>query len=136
MLDLLLNAHSGWRYLVIFATLGMILFFAFALVTRQMRAEIEKRALLIWAIVLDIQLLLGLLLLIGYIIDGKHYGALVGHWMLGIVTVFLAHVPAVYRRLNGEPPAMIRRGMGLGLPILAFITIYLGLTAIDRVLFG
>jgi|GEM_PF-4167096 len=134
--EFLLEAHGGWRYLVILATVGVMLFFAYALATKNTKEKQESTALKIWAGIMDMQLLLGLVLLIYYFIEGLHRAQLIGHWTLGIVAVFIAHIPTIYRRLNGKPNAQTRRIMGLVLPILAFLTIYFGLAAIERGLFG
>ena len=136
MQDFLLEGHSGWRYLVILATIITALYFVYALATKNTKAKQEALVMRVWAIVLDIQLLLGLLLLVSYVIDDRYYGQLTGHWTLGIVAVFIAHIPAIFKRLNGEPSAQIRRMMGVALPIASFAVIIFGLAAIDRGLFG
>jgi len=138
MTDFLLNAHSGWRFLVLLVTLGVALFFAYALATQRTSAKNESTALKIWAGVVDMQFLLGLLLLISkYALDGVEYWSkLTGHWVLGVVLVLLVHVPTLYRRLNGEPNAQTRRWMGLGLPVVGLVLAALTILAIQNSLFS
>jgi hypothetical protein len=135
MLDFLREAHSGWRYLVILATLLVALYFIFALVSKRTAAKQERIVLAAWAGVVDMQLLLGLILLVYYLVDGRYYAQLTGHWLLGFVTVFIAHIPTLYKRLNGQPSDTVRRAMGVGLPLVAFASVYFGVLALGYGLF-
>ncbi|MFP4321571.1 MAG: hypothetical protein ACLFTK_03885 [Anaerolineales bacterium] len=140
MVDFLYEAHSGWRWILILGTVALAVFFAYALVTRQTTAPQETRALKLWAGIMDMQLLLGVLLAGVYILgldEGRSwYSALIGHLTLGILAVVAAHTPAIYSRLNGDPTPQVRRIMGLALPVIVFITMWLGVAAIDRSLFS
>lgn len=136
MEDFILQAHSGWRYVVIVATFGVALFFAYTLLAKPAAHKRERIALAAWGGVLDIQLTLGLILLALYVLDDKYYGALMGHWTMGIMAALVGHVPAFYKRLNGEPTTTARRVMGLVLPILVFLLVLGGLAAIEQPLFG
>lgn len=138
MEDFLFNFHAGWRNIVVLATILVLLFFVFALVTKNTQAKQERIALAAWAGVIDVQLALGIVLLVLYTLDDRYYGQLTGHWTLGVIAAFLAHVPAIYKRLNGEPNEQTRRLMGVGLPIAVFATVYFGLSALPSApgLFG
>ncbi len=140
MVEFLFEAHSGWRWLVILATVLLAVFFAYALLTKKTSAPAETRALKIWAGVMDMQLLIGLLLAGAYILEIDEgyswYSALIGHLTLGILAVAAAHTPSIYSRLNGDPTPEVRRIMGLALPVLVFITMWLGVAAIERSLFA
>lgn len=135
-IEFMLEAHSGWRYLVILATFLVVLFFVYALATRNTKERQEKIALSAWAGIVDMQLVLGLIVLVYFLGDGRHYGQLVGHYTTGFIMVFVAHIPALYKRLNGEPSAQVRRIMGVVLPIVAFLLVWIGISAINRPLFG
>ena len=128
--------HFGWRYLVLTTTVYVAVYFLFALITNKTHARSEKLTLQIWAGVVDMQLLLGIILLVIYLLDDRYYDRLTGHWTTMLIAVFMVHVPAFYRRFNGEPTAQVRRIMGLVLPIITFILVAIGLAAIDRGLIG
>lgn len=136
MTDFVLNFHSGWRNLVIIATVFVALFFIYALITKNTKEKQERIALSAWAGIIDVQMTLGIVLLVIYVFDNRYYGQLTGHWTLGIISALLAHVPTIYKRLNGAPSAQVRRIMGVALPIIVTITIVLGISAIDRPFFG
>jgi hypothetical protein len=136
MRDILLDIHSGWRNIVILATIIVFLFFVYALATKRFTAKQETTALKIWTGVVDLQFLLGILLLIVTVIDDRYYDKLTGHWIVALIAVTVAHVPAIYKRLNGEPKAQTRRIMGAVLPIIAIVLIIVALSAIDRPIFG
>ena len=136
MRDILLDIHSGWRYVVILMTIMLILFFAYALATKRFTAKQETNALKAWTGVIDVQLALGLLLLAVTLIDDRYYDALTGHWIVALIVAVVAHIPAIYKRLNGEPHVQTRRIMGLALPIIVIVLILVALSAIDRPVFG
>jgi hypothetical protein len=136
MEDFIREAHSGWRYVVIVATFALALYFAYLLAAKPAAHKRERIALAAWGGILDIQLTLGLVLLALYLGNDKYYGALMGHWTLGIMAALVGHIPAFYKRLNGEPTVTARRVMGLALPILVFLLVLGGLAAINRPLFG
>ena len=136
MRDILLDIHSGWRNIVILMTLLVLFFFVYALASKRTTAKRETLALRIWTGVVDVQLTLGIVLLAVTLIDDRYYDDLTGHWILGIITAIVAHVPAIYKQLNGEPHALARRIMGVALPIIAIVTIIVGISAINRPIFG
>ena len=136
MTDFFLHFHSGWRYVVIVVTVLVALFFVYALITQRTSEKQEKNTLRIWAGVMDLQLLPGILLLVNYLLNDKYYDKLVGHFSTAIIAVLIAHVPAFYRRLNGDPPALVRRLMGAALPVIVIVLVIVAVSAIDRPLFG
>lgn len=116
MTDFLLNAHSGWRYLVLTATIFVALYFLFALLTGRTSAKQETTVLRVWPILIDIQVALGILLIVVYIIDGTSIAReYLEHGFLGLIIAGVAHTPAMMRRRN--LPTQSRRLMGLLLPL-------------------
>jgi uncharacterized membrane protein SirB2 len=136
MRDIFLDIHSGWRYIVILATILLFFFFVYAMASKRTTAKQETNALRIWTGVVDVQLLLGIILLIITIIDGGYHGELTGHWIVALIAVTVAHVPAIYQRLNGEPHAQTRRIMGVVLPVIVIVLIAVAISAIDRPFLG
>lgn len=138
MVDFIFNFHSGWRYLVIASTVLVALFFLYALATRQTSERQETLAMKIWSGVLDIQVTLGIILLLLYVFEvdnTAYYDKLTGHWVLGLVAAVVGHGAAIYERINGKLNPQTRRILGLVLPIAVFVIIFLGISAIDRGLF-
>lgn len=136
MIDFLQEFHSGWRYVVIAFTVFLILFFIFALLRKNTRAKLETTLLKVWIGIVDLQILLGILLLGAYLIDGVELGGeIMGHIVLMLLASTAAHGMAIYQRFNGEPTEQTRRILGVVLPILTMILIYLGVSAIGRGLF-
>lgn len=124
MRDFLLNAHGGWRYLVVAFTIFVALYFLYALFTRRTSAKQERIVLSIWTGILDFQLLLGVILLIYYMVEDLYYSGLAEHWLAGLVAVMIGHVPALFRRrVGGEPTSQGQRLMGVVLPILVLVAI-------------
>jgi heme A synthase len=136
MIDFLLDLHSGWRYVVILMTVLLGLYFLYALRTARTTAQQEKRVLQFWGMVVDLQATLGILLLVSYLLDDRYYNHLTGHWITALIAVLLAHTPAIYQRLNGEPTTQLRRMMGCALPILFLVLVVVALSAIERPLVG
>jgi hypothetical protein len=127
--------HSGWRYLVIAITLIVPIFFLLTFVLNNIPPRAERSAMAIWAGFVDVQLLLGIVLLVLYLIDGAFEGQQIGHVVLGILTAVVAHGGTIYRRLNGEPNEQMRRILGIALPILAMLLIFGGVASIERGMF-
>ena len=136
MREILLDLHSGWRYLVILATVLTLIYFVYALATQRFTAKQETTALRIWTGVVDVQLVIGVVLLALTVIDDRYYDNLTGHWIIGLIMVVIVHVPAIYKRLNGEPHAQTRRIMGAALPLISIVLIIVTISAIDRPIFG
>lgn len=137
MFDFIFNFHSGWRYVVILATVLVAVYFLYALVTKATSENQEKVVLKWWGRFFDIQVTLGIILLLFYVLtdDYDYYGKLTGHWVMGLLASMVATSPTIYRWLNGEPSTQTRRMMGVILPIVVFIIIFLGISAIDRGMF-
>lgn len=129
-INFFLQFHSGWRFLVFLVTLLTILFFAYALATKSTSAKRETTFLKMWAGVVDMQVTLGIILAALFIIDGRWYGALMGHVVMGMLIMVVGHIPAIYQRLNGEPSAQVRRIMGVALPIAVIVLAIIGILSI------
>lgn len=128
-MNILYHAHSGLRYLVLLVGLVAALVFAYGLVTN--RAPRAARGLMgAFTGVLDLQILLGLGLLLG----GIRYGALVGHLVTMILALLAAHVSAkMARGTTDERRALVIRLSGV---VLTLVLIAGGIMAIGRGVFG
>ena len=128
-MNLLYQAHSGLRYLVLLAGLAALI--ALAIGGFSGRPVRAARALTsAFTGLLDLQILLGVAL----VIAGIFYGALMGHLTLMLVAAVAAHVAGVRARKAGDERQANRlRLIGVGVALLCIV---LGITAIGRGVFG
>jgi len=130
MQTMLLQAHSGIRYLVLLAgVVGLV--YLVAAMARGGRFDRTGRILTaIFTGVLDLQLILGALLLAVFEI----YSALWGHVAMMVVAVAVAHVLAVVNKKRPED----RRSNGLALAgiLVPLLLIVGGILSIGRPLVG
>jgi len=123
--DFLFSFHSGWRYLVLLA--GVV---ALALPLIGLRAPTlgngALRALRLFTIALDVQFLLGIVLLF----VRPFFPALIGHIVMMVSAVALAHLLAVTIRKRPperRTPALAATGVGICLVLIVG-----GILAIQR----
>ncbi len=128
-MTLLYQAHSGLRYLVLLAGIAALLLLAYGQAARR-PVGAARGITAAFAGLLDLQILLGLALVVG----GIFYGALMGHITLMVVAAAAAHGGAIAaRRAADERRALAFR---LGGVIVALLCIVLGIVAIGRSVFG
>lgn len=132
MREFFLNFHSGWRYMVVLMLVIMFVFYLYEYLTKTSRKE-ERFIDLAFGTAIHIQIGLGILLLIFEIIDGLFEMREMGHIVLMFLLLPLTIVYS--KRVKIAPPA-IHRMMGLAMPIISIIIIFVALVAIDRPLFG
>ena len=128
-MNVLYQAHSGLRYLVLLAGLGALVALAVGGFSgRPVRAA--RGLTSAFTGLLDLQILLGVALVIG----GIFYGALIGHLSLMLVAAVVAHVAGVRARKAGDERQANRlRLIGVGVALLCIV---LGITAIGRGIFS
>lgn len=132
MREFFLNFHSGWRYMVVLMLVIMFVFYLYEYLTKTSRKE-ERFIDLGFGMAIHIQIGLGILLLIFDIIDGLFEMREMGHIVLMFLLLPLAIVYS--KRVKIAPPA-IHHMLGLAMPIISIIIIFVALMAIDRPLFG
>lgn len=122
----LYHAHSGIRYLLLLLALVAIVMFLHGLLTRRPVAKADRVTMGAFTGVLDLQILLGIAL----IVAGIFYGALMGHLMMMLLAAISAHAAGVLARRSGDP----RRAHGIRLAgvALALLLIVGGVMAIGR----
>lgn len=136
MLDFLLEAHSGWRYVVLLAMILMVLFYAYEYFTRTTLSQ-EKQVDLIFATSIHIQILLGILLLIAYFLDDLFQSRQIGHVVVMLILLPLTIFYSRWvRRFEAVDDIGRRRLLGLLTPIAAFVIVLIGLAAIQVSLVG
>jgi hypothetical protein len=126
MYEFAFNTHSGFRYLVLLVGLLTALY---ALVGMLRKTPVDKPALTllrVFVVTLDIQMVLGILTLI----SGRFFGQLIGHLVLMIAAIAVAHLGAV--RLKNADPAQRGYGLVLAASLIPLALIVGGILAIQR----
>ena len=126
MYDIVFNAHSGLRYLIL---LLAVLTTLYALVGYFQKKPVDKAGLTmlrIFTVLLDIQVVLGILTLI----SGQFYPQLIGHLVMMIGAVAITHLGAV--RLKKTAPEARGSGLLLTTSLIALVAIIGGILAIQR----
>jgi heme A synthase len=125
----LYQAHSGLRYLVLLAAVAAVIALVYALATR--RAGRSARVLpAVFTGLLDLQVLLGLSLVIG----GVMPDIVVGHLAMMVIALVVAHGASIAgRRANSERRELVIRLVGI---VLALLLIVGGIMALGRSVLG
>jgi heme A synthase len=129
-MQMLFQAHSGLRYLVLLAGVAAALVMAVGLFSRRAAYDRPARtAMAVFAGVLDLQIVLGIVL----VALGVFYPSLMGHLTMMLLAAVAVHAASVLARKQGDP----RRAYSLGLigAALALLLIVLGIHAIGRGVF-
>jgi heme A synthase len=92
-------AHSGLRYLVLVAGVVALIYFAFAFFSRRPAHRADRILMSSFVGLLDLQILLGLLLVIG----GIFYPMIIGHLTLMALAAVAAHLAAVRAKRALDP---------------------------------
>lgn len=126
MQNILFHAHSGLRFLVLLAGFVAVGYLAYGLAARHTHGKGARVVTAIYTGLLDLQVLLGILL----VISGIFYPRLIGHLSMMILAVVVVHALTVMGRKSEDP----RRRYGLSLLGVAgsLVLIFLGISAIGR----
>lgn len=135
MTDLLLNAHSGWRYVVLLVLIVTFLYYLFEYI-QQTKLPYDRQVDLAFGTSIHIQIGLGILLLIAFILDNRFEGRLMGHVVLMLILLPITIMYSKYAKALAVVSPRRRRQLGMATPIICLILIYVGLLAISRGLFG
>ena len=128
-MNALYHAHSGLRYLVLLVGIVAALVFVYGLVARR-PVPAARGLTAAFTGLLDLQILLGVALVIG----GVFYGALIGHLATMLVAAVVAHGSSVMaRRATDERRALTIRLLGV---VATLLLIAVGITAIGRGVLG
>lgn len=123
-------AHSGLRYLVLLAGIVALLYFAYAGFANKGSAKTGKSIGAAFCGLLDLQIVLGLLL----VATGLFYGALMGHLFMMIIAAVVAHASMVFgRKQADEPKGNKIRFVGVLVTLLLIVG---GIMSIGRDVFG
>ena len=126
MINGIFHAHSGLRYLVLLAALVALIVLALGVFGRKPFGKPSRIALAVFSGLLDLQILLGIAL----VVMGCFYGALMGHLAMMILAAVALHALSAYGRKQAVP----RRAHSIPLigVVLALALIAGGIASIGR----
>lgn len=129
MTNMLYYAHSGLRYLVLLLGLLVILYHLYAFFTSQREGKPGRIMMSAFVGVLDLQILLGIVL----VALGIYYPALIGHLAMMVLAAVVGHASAVMAKKSLD----VRRAHGIRLlgAVVTMLLIAGGIMAIGRGLF-
>lgn len=123
-MNILFQAHSGLRYLVLLVGLAALIYFLSGLATKR---PVDKGVRILGSVftgLLDLQVLLGLIM----VAMGRFYPQLIGHIVMMVLAAAVTHVLLVMNRKRATP--------GYVLPLIAvavaLVFIAGGIMAIGR----
>ena len=132
MIDFFMNFHSGWRYLVLLGTLVTFAYFVYALVSSA-DSKRDKLVTTVWAILVDIQVTLGLILFVLFVFDDAYEvkGQQIGHLFTMLLLVPpVVHFYSIYSKRNPDADLKPLRTIGVAAPIVALVLIVGGILAL------
>jgi len=121
-MDFILTIHGLLRWLVAIAGLIAIIKFAYGWLSKADYTPLDKRIMSIFTILLDINLLLGLILLFGL---GSFSPNQLEHATTMILAVITAHLSLIWRK---SPNSAVKFRNNLIVVIIAFLFIIMGVT--------
>jgi hypothetical protein len=120
------NAHSGLRYLILLLAVLTALVALAGLVRKQPASNAGLTMLRIFTILLDIQVVLGIVTLV----TGTFRAQLIGHIVMMIAAVAVAHLGLV--RLKKATPEGRGSGQLLAASLIPLLLVVAGILAIQR----
>lgn len=134
MRDFLLEFHSGWRFLVLLAMAFNFLYFAYVLVTRSGSVKQDRRVGLLFGVAVDVQIVLGFILLIYYAIDGGFDASThLGHMFPMLLLAPVAHAHSIYSRRAKAAEKRMAQFVGLLAPAIGLGLVFGGLAVLDGI---
>ncbi|HET8656553.1 MAG TPA: hypothetical protein VFL93_13620 [Longimicrobiaceae bacterium] len=129
-MNILFHAHSGLRFLVLLAALVDVVYFSYALGRSLPNNRAARVLTAVFVGLLDLQVLLGIALMA----TGIYYGALMGHVMMMVLALIVAHVASVLARK--DPVAKRAYWIRLLGALVPLVLIIGGILAIGRSVLG
>lgn len=120
-MDILLTIHGLFRWLIAIVGLIAIVKFAYGWIARAEYTTLDRRLMSIFTIVLDINLLLGLILL--FALPGGLSMNRIEHATTMILAVIAAHLSAIWRK---SPNSAVKFRNNLIVIIVALLLIFVG----------
>ena len=130
VMQMVFMAHSGIRYLVLLAGIVSLLYFITAVATKKGNPRVSRILGSVFAGVLDLQIVLGLIL----VALGLYYPAILGHLFMMLFAAVCAHVAMAMAKSSADQGKADRlRLIGV---LVAIVLIIAGIMAIGRPIMG
>lgn len=126
MHEFVLNAHSGLRYLVLLMAVLTTLYALVGFIQKKPAANAGLTMLRIFTVLLDIQVVVGIITLV----TGRFYAQLIGHLVMMIAAAAMAHLGTA--RLRKAAPEARGSGQLLTASLIPLLLIIAGILAIQR----
>lgn len=125
-------AHSGLRFLVLLLGVAALAYYAYGMATGRPFDRTASLLRVAWVASVDLQVVLGLVL----VLLGIWYPMLAGHLVLMLAALVVAHVTSVMARRSALTDAVRSHRLMLIGVVLALLLIVGGIMAIGRPLLG
>ena len=103
-MDFIVGLHSLVRWLVVVAAVAAIIRYVIDLVGKSPDAELGRKLMMAYTILLDVNVLLGIILLVGRAIGvGQILPIWIEHAVTNLIAVTIAHVFAARSKKMAEP---------------------------------
>lgn len=138
MYDFVFNFHSGWRFLVLLALAANVVYFGYMLATKTKQPKRDKLVSTLFAVSVDIQITLGIILLVLVMVDGNFdAGRHFGHLMPMLLAAPVAHAYTIVGKAvkNQATVEKYQPLVGLLAPIVVLILVIGGLASLELGLF-
>lgn len=126
MIEMLFHAHSGLRYLVLLAALVALVMQALGAFGQKEYGRPSRISMSAFTGLLDLQMLLGLAMLV----LGCFYGALIGHLMMMLLAIAAAHGASSFARKQADARRAHR--ISLAGVVVALLLVTGGIMSIGR----
>lgn len=120
------QAHSGWRWIVMLATVVALVWMLLGLVQQRAYDQTARRIMLFFSISIDIQFLIGIILLLIRISEVGLQSIYIEHSVIMLVAVAVAHLPARWKNAADS----IRYRNSLIAVIAVLVLVYIGVARV------
>lgn len=120
-MGIVLMIHSLWRWVVVVVALVALVKFALGWLQKKNPDALDRRLLMAFTTVIDIQVLLGIILVVLQAMNGILGMSSIEHAVTMIVAAVVAHLSAIWRKR--EDNTMLRNSFLIVLATLAIIIV-------------
>lgn len=118
-MGIVLMLHALWRWVVVLVVVAALVKFGLGWLQRKQPDSLDRRLTLAFTTVIDIQVLLGLIVLIGQIISSTLSTAGIEHVVAMLIVAGVAHLTAMWRKRDDN--TVLRNNFFVVLVVLVLI---------------
>ncbi|MBZ0296206.1 MAG: hypothetical protein K8L99_26845 [Anaerolineae bacterium] len=124
--NFILQAHSGWRWIVILATVVALAWMLVGLLQQRTYDQMARRIMLIFTISIDIQFLLGIILLLLRISQTGLQSVYIEHTVIMLIALVVAHLTSRWKSAADN----LRYRNNLIAIIVVLVLVYVGVARV------